>query len=578
MIIANDLAHLAWVTFDAPPLGTVWVEALSGAFTGWVRDGLKAGRSPDGRALAKDLVSTQARPDRDAEPFGEMRAAELQPDDLDAFANAFLAASGDGFRPKYIAEGAGAARKVRKRRDDEAYDLSLLEGETGSDRLLRILTAWRQDRADFNALVATRVGLNVADLVQSQGAFARLNRVMEEQRRFAALADPFPGLKAATQALQSPAYKALTDAIRPSIALSDRLRHLTQPPASGILAQIEAQQAQMREIARLTMPAADLLKGLRLYPNLATDLAEKIGLAGQAASAAKALAAAMPTYDLVKSVALTSLIDQSAFASAIGRQFDLRLPVGTLAAISALTATSALADQVRLRSFFPPGFQMAAALGLGGAVARGLAADVLHHYNEATPEAPAFAEALTSTAIVDAGVLSEAEAVGFLQRVVGWLLGMIEAEPDIIRRNGLIGVLMFVITVVTAYIGYESLLIGERGLAVAQESLVAAKAGPTRADLEALIQETKAAREAAEDRARGDAKVHDRLRYVHDHTPLRAEPQAKGLVLRLVYPDQTLRVVDAKGEWVEVEVFDYQSDHPIRGWMSRRRLRLQPLP
>ncbi len=255
-------------------------------------------------------------------------------------------------------------------------------------------------------------------------------------------------------------------------------------------------------------------------------------------------------------------------AAAIGQQFDLRLPAATLAAMSALTTSSVIADVVRAHSFFPPGFQMAAALGLENSVARGLVADVLHHYGMPTPAAPVFAEALESTAIVDAGKLTAAEAISFLQRVAGWLMAAIRAEPDIIRRNGLMSTLLFVMAVIGCYAGIASLIVAEHSLTVGHESFAVAKAGPTHDDVEALIKETYAVAEAVKAGQHGEADAHYRIRYVVDRTPLRAEPQAHGLVLHLVYPDQLLRVIGERGDWVEVEAFDYSTDAPMRGWSA----------
>jgi hypothetical protein len=47
-------------------------------------------------------------------------------------------------------------------------------------------------------------------------------------------------------------------------------------------------------------------------------------------------------------------------------------------------------------------------------------------------------------------------------------------------------------------------------------------------------------------------------------------------LLRQLYPDQVLRVIGERGDWVEVEAFDYSTDATMRGWVSRRRLRLKP--
>ncbi|MCX5511936.1 hypothetical protein C3941_07675 [Kaistia algarum] len=569
MIDLADFAHHAWVSFDASPLGVVWVEAFGGTFADWVRDGLKAGRWPDGQALARDLVAHQTRPAQDADVFGETRAAELEPHDLDTISTAFVAATGQGFRPRYISEGEGSARKARKRREDEAYDLSPREGEGGTERLLRILTAWRQDRDDFNTLMMSRIGLSVGELAQRTGALAHLTTVLDEQRRTATLFQPSPALRTALQTINSPTYKAMTEALRPSGLMAEHITRLAQSPISKIVSQLNEERSRILDMARLTTPSTEILKGLQLYPNLGSDFARQIGLATQASSTAKALAAAMPTYNLAKSLAITPLIEQSAFARMISREYSLRLPAATLAAITALSANTAILDQLNRSSLFPPGFQMAAALGQQGAVAKGLVADVLHHYDEYAPEAPAFAEALTSTAIVDAGALTEAEAISFLRRVGGWLLAAIRNEKDVIRQLGLIGVLNFVLVVLTTFLTYEAVVIGQRSLAVAE-------AGPTHADVKALTDETHAMRHDIEATMRGDEKVHDRTRYVHQSTPLRAEPQAHGLVLRTLYPDQVLRVVDARGEWVQVEAFDYHSDQPMRGWVNRRRLRLRP--
>jgi hypothetical protein len=571
MIDLADLAQHAWVSFEAPPLGAVWVEAFGGAFADWVRDGLKAGRWPDGQALAFDLVAHQTRPAQDADPFGETRAAELEPPDLDAISSAFLAATGQGFQPRYISEGKGSARKARKRRVDEAYDLSPREGEAGAERLRRVLITWRQDRDDFNTLMTSRIGHSVGDLVGRTGALASLTRVLDQQRRMATLFQPSPTLQSALQTINSPTYKAMTEALRPSGLMAQHITHLAQSPISKIVSQLNAERSRILDMARLATPSAEILKGLQLYPNLGSDFARQIGLATQASSTAKALAAATPAYDLAKSLAITPLIEQSAFARMIGREYSMRLPAATLAAITALSANTAIIDQLNRPSLFPPGFQMAAALGLRGAVAKGLVADVLHHYDEDAPDAPAFAEALISTAIVDAGALTEAEAISFLQRVGGWLLAAIRNEKDVIRQLGLIGVLSFVLTVLTTFLTYEAVVIGQHNLAVAE-------AGPTHTDVKALTDETHAMRLDIEAAMRGDEKVHDRTRYLHQSTPLRAEPQANGQVLRTLYPDQVLRVVDARGEWVQVEAFDYHSDQPMRGWVSRRRLRVQPAP
>ena len=172
MIIANDLADMAWVRIEAPTLGELSIPAGSGDFFDWIRRGLKAARWPDGPSLARDLLATQARPQRDADPLGAAAASALTPDQLDQFADALLAVTGSNFSPRTVTEGKGVQRKIRKRRADEADGLVAREGERSADRLKRVLEAWIQDRADFNTLMARQIGLSTTQLAESLAAAA----------------------------------------------------------------------------------------------------------------------------------------------------------------------------------------------------------------------------------------------------------------------------------------------------------------------------------------------------------------------------------------------------------------------
>jgi hypothetical protein len=609
----KDLADLAWVRIETPALGELTIPACSGDFLDWARSGFKAARWADGPSLVRDLLATQARPQRDAEPLGGDTASALSTADLDQVAEALVAATGVYFRRRTVAEGHGRERKIRKRRHDETDDITASAVEGGAERLKRILEAWIEDRADWKTLMARQVGLSTTHLAESAAAAAGIAKMLDDHRRFAGIIDPVPGMTAAMKAVQTPAYASLLEAVKPSQAYTSLVEAMkpsaalaslveaVKPspahaalleamkrspamqarcemlsPASGVMMQIQAQHARITEIARMaTVPTTEILAGLKLYPNMAADLTSRLGIGGEMARSTKAMADALAVPRAADILGLKSLADQSAMAAAIGRQFDIRLPAATLAAMSALTTSSVIADAVRAHSFFPPGFQMAAALGLENSVARGLAADVLRYYDTPVLNAPVFAEVRESTAIVDAGTLAEPEAISFLQHVAGWLMSAIRAEPDIIRRNGLLSALLFVMAVIGCYTGIAALVVGQHSLAVAEESLAAAKAGPTHDDVEALIKETRAVREAVKAGQHGEADAHDRIRYVYDRTPLRTEPHPHGLVLRLLYPDQLLRVIEERGNWVQVEAFDYSTDAPIRGWVNRRRLRLR---
>ena len=578
MIVGTDLARLSWTDFVLPRLGAVTVEAFSGDFTAWAEKGLQKGAWPTGREFIRDLVATQAHVNTDAPPLGAEAAESLTDDELHEAADLFLAATGVYFRPKYTAIGDGRRRKIRKRREGVVYDMAPADGETSADRLMRIVRAWLQDRTDFEAMIHERTRVT-SDLLRRHEEAMGIARIVEQQRKFAALADPFPGLAAATRALQSPAYKSVTDLLAPSRALAESFSHLTRSPAAGVIADIVAQQSRIREIAGLKPPAAfQAISELGLYPNIGAGLASRLGVASELYRTPQALSERINAAGVSRSLGLGVLADQAAFATSASRYFDLRIPATTLAAISALQGVSGLAETIRAQSMFPPGFQMAAALGLEARAARGLVADVLHRYGDEASDTPVFAGALEGTAIVDAEAMTEDEAVSFLQRVAGMLLALIRNERDVIVRGGMIGVLVFVSTMIGGYASYRALEIAQQSLQVSQEALDAAKAQPTNSDLAAVIRESQATRKAFETERRERADDRDRIRYVHDRTPLRAEPHAQGMLIRMVYPDQLLRVMNEQDQWLEVEVFNYQSDSATRGWISRRRVRLNPLP
>jgi hypothetical protein len=47
------------------------------------------------------------------------------------------------------------------------------------------------------------------------------------------------------------------------------------------------------------------------------------------------------------------------------------------------------------------------------------------------------------------------------------------------------------------------------------------------------------------------------------------------LILRKVYPDDRVRVLDAAGKWAQVEVYEYHSEKVAKGWINRRVLRAE---
>lgn len=578
MIIAMDLIRPPWVEFISPRLGRLKVEAFSGNFSDWVQEGLENVAWTDGRAFVSDFLATHARIEQDAPPLGSEIVASLSNVELDDVADLFLAATGVYFRPKYIAAGEGRHRKVRKRREGEVYAMAAAEGEPGADRLLRVVCAWRQDRADVQALFNERTKLTRRDILRQHEALS-IVRIIDEQQRFAAPADSHSGLVATIRALQLPVPSGISEILGSSKGLVESIRRLPRSSLPGIVADTHAREGRIRELVGFKPATAfQVPDPLSLYPNIGLNFASTLRATSQFSRATRDLLESVGAYGVTRSLNLGVLADQGRFANSVSRYFDLRIPATTLAAIGALHGASGGTDAILGQSIFPPGFQMAAALGLEARAARGLVADVLHRYGEEVPESPVFTGALESAAIVDADVFTEEEAVTFLQRVAGALLASIRNERDVLQRNGLIGVLFLVIALISGYYTILSLRVSERSLEVAEASLKIAQAQPTNSDLAAVIRESEATRAMFEAQRLEQSDANARIRYVHDRTLLRVEPHAQGIVIRSIYPDQLLRVINENGDWLNVEVFDYQSDNVTRGWISRRRVRLNPAP
>jgi hypothetical protein len=161
--------------------------------------------------------------------------------------------------------------------------------------------------------------------------------------------------------------------------------------------------------------------------------------------------------------------------------------------------------------------------------------------------------------------LDETDADARLDRLDAALARLAELVAEVLRRErqpitflgvmNVVGVLVGVIGVGLAWLSYQ----GDE----------AERRGPDTAAVIAKLDELKAAQpppQSARD-----------LRYVHERAWLRSAPDAKAPAIRAIYPDQPLRVLEAGDAWAKVEAFDYASDRPLIGWVSRRRLRVLPL-
>lgn len=249
-------------------------------------------------------------------------------------------------------------------------------------------------------------------------------------------------------------------------------------------------------------------------------------------------------------------------AKLLRSQFDLRLPGAALASIGALHAAEADFASRVLEAVQRPGFQATVVAGLGGVAARGATADVLAHYGEdLAPDAPVFGAMMSGVTALD-----EEDSAVRLDRLEAALARLAELVAEVLRRDqrhpltfmgvmNVVGVLVGVIGVGVAWMSFQ----GDE----------AERRGPDTAAVIAKLDELKAAQPAPQ--------TARELRYVHERAWLRTAPDAKAPSIRTIYPDQPLRVLEAGEAWAKVEAYDYASDRPLVGWISRRRLRIHPL-
>ena len=548
-----DLAAMRFpVTFACAGLGEMVVEPMTGAFQDWARAGKAEERWPDGAAMARDVLTTLAKGAADDAPLSPVDVEGLAPGALDAACDAFLAASGSMLKPTLIATGQ-RRRRFRKREGDEVYDIAPRAGESGSERLRRVIFDWLQDLDDRDANFADRVTPSSAvdDLILARTSMGRLaeqhQRLWPDDSRFSSIGRLAESVRMAGIGLD-PRATAFTRIVQ-GLAMPDWMK-----ATAGI-----------GRFASIMGPERGVLRGLTNPERGMTAVADSIARSTR-------IAGILPQQP--------GWANQLDFMKSANRGFNLGLSVAALTALTSIQTPGVgfVPRGLSEAMMVPPGFQLTAGLGLIGRVGRGVAADILHHYEDdddaAAAPAAIFVTARDGAWGLDDGGLSAEQVEEIIAVVRDQISSELARERDPVRRLGLMEILLFILAfigtasgVFGAYVGYESLVVGQESLAVAQAQARAApdpaKLGPKldllHKDLQADQAQTRAADET--------------VRYVHRDTPLRAQPEGAGILLRMVYFDQTVRVIDERGAWVKVEVFDYHAGAVTSGWMSRRRVK-----
>lgn len=229
------------------------------------------------------------------------------------------------------------------------------------------------------------------------------------------------------------------------------------------------------------------------------------------------------------------------WTDAVNLQLRLGLPASVIGAISenqTATATASAAIGAQIAMILRPSFQTAASLALEGLAARGAIADLLRHYGAIRPIAPVFDSVRATLASLDDEEPSAEEFMGLLEKAWSKIAGLIAESPDLIRNP--------------AFAMWLGVL-----LALASASLAAYQVfGPPSPEIISRLDEgNDQLRDINEQLAAQRETQESRrfIRYVHTVVNLRAEPHRAGQLIRLVYPDQVVRVIDTRGEWASVE-------------------------
>ena len=244
------------------------------------------------------------------------------------------------------------------------------------------------------------------------------------------------------------------------------------------------------------------------------------------------------------------------WARELGKGFDIGISRSILDAAYRKTAMAAVgsSDSLSFARMVSPGFGILSSLGLSGAVA-----NLLQHYDESN-RAVVFGAVAEAIEVLDRAEQPLDELVPGIERAWHAITLALNALPksDVVGRKALYALIILLLTVYTAVSSYATLVIQ--------------RAGPTAIQIEKLMADVDASRADADARHADDR---EHVRYLGARAPLRTAPNGHATMIRVVYPDQLVRVREAQGDWAYVEVYDYQSDQPISGWINRRHLRRQ---
>lgn len=595
-----DLSHLIKpIIIDVPRIGEVSMDVMGEPFEPWLARGIKEGRWTTGEALVRGLLREQGRvvtghaqaenPELGEPPTaGQVNA--LNDAELDTLAASLLVKAKGIFRPQFEAI---KGKKVQYRRKAELESLTQpLVDEPPVARLLRLTTL----KADDGDLRQTKLRQDAEahlppDSVRSAIEIAAgLEPILKAQKLAGGLgAEPY-GIAARASALSrlsdplSGSASAILDAARGSrlgatfqaAEAVNRLTHASRisDVYPGVLA------------ASLSAMNADTLLGTT---RALRDL-ELSGVASGALRNAIGAGIGRDHWDILRSsgvlsatvnagliaaaaAAISSTALEPSWLSAINARAGLHLPSSTLDAFDRyeamardIGAGSGVARPAVLDAYLRPGWELTSLAVLSGASASAGSALLTTYDDDALDDDAPLGRVIADLHALDtAQDLSAEEAAAIVDRGAAALIARLGTTADVLGRHGVVSLIGVAAGVVGAVLAGAALLDHSHDDAMLRESRKQSENVQIIASSQDAIRRKLSELQASEE-ASLDA------RRVSSSTALRTGPDRDETRILQIYPDQRLRAVEERGEWVKVEVYHYGRDDIAIGWVERRLL------
>ncbi|MBV8686814.1 MAG: SH3 domain-containing protein [Alphaproteobacteria bacterium] len=512
-----DLAKaLQPLTMELPVLGPVALDLRTTDFLTWLDEGRRMDRWSNPQTFVQDLLAQRSVTSQEAPPPAPDMLAALDASTLDGIAGLIAERSASSFVPRQVIDKESGQARPRRKSDGDPNQP--LPKESHSARLKRIMFAY----LDYHR--------------------AQTRRLLETAAK----------------------TTAATDFLRKSDSLSTILR--AQSLASSVFANDPARRAILdleRSSAFRTIQALSTSAVFEQHRRLAVELATLSSPLARLQETARGIAGMQAAHGWAQRDRLFSNVSRWAHAADV--QLRLGLSAGVVAALAAQPSASQVAAAsvaAQAAAILRPGFETAATLALEGLAPSGAVAELLRRYESEKRDAPVFESVRETLVSLDDEETTGTAFMELFEQAWAAIVRLVGDRPELLRNQ--------------AFLGWLSVLISLAGATFTAYQVWGPPPAAIVSRLDAGNDELREINRKL-DAERRSAEAQRFIRFVHQVVNLRAEPHRQGQMIRLVYPDQPVRIIELMGEWVYVEVFDYGSDGPVRGWMSRRYLRPAPL-